>query len=340
MEAVENTPFVTVVMPVYNAGNSIDASIRSVLSQTYQDWLMICVNDGSMDNSLEILNRYAEEDSRITVVFQTNGGVAAARKTAYQMLTTPYAVNLDADDEFSSDLLEKCVAKAMETGADILVPDCHNETAGGEVMYWNESYGYDENTEMTGLEAFSKTFIPSVMHGYLMWKSELLKQHACGDDPELLRTFSEDEYYRRVLFLNSKRVCFCGGYYIYRYNTESITKKFSFSQLGYLVTCRQMVELTNQYSMPKAVADIVKEYYHRVIVSLQIKLYAFGKEKLDVEQYHQFKDMLEEAYKDSLKYRKSIFYADKSRPVLYRIASLSGYPMFCLSSFIMSRKKF
>lgn len=340
MEAITHTPFVTVVMPVYNAGSSIDASIRSVLAQTYQDWVMICVNDGSTDNSLEILNEYASKDTRIKVVSQTNGGVAAARKTAYQMLETPYAINLDADDEFSDDLLEKCVAQAKRTDADILVPDCHNETAGGQIMYWNKTYGYDENTEMTGLEAFSRTFIPSVMHGYLMWRSNLLKQHACGDNAELLRTFSEDEYYRRVLFLNASKVCFCGGYYIYRYNTESITKRFSFSQLGYLVTCRQMVDLENDYDIPKKVSDIVKEYYHRVIVSLQIKLFAFGKERFNKKQYRQFQAKLKEAYKDSLRYRDSIYYADKSRPALYRFASLSCFPVFYLTSYLMSKKKF
>lgn len=328
----------TVVMPVYNAAATIDASMRSLQAQTYTDWKLICVNDGSKDNSLEILERYAAEDPRITVVSQENGGVAAARRTAYLMLDTPYAINLDADDEFSTDLIEACVDRARETDADIIVPDCRCETAPGRYFDWNAAYGYTTDTRMTGLEAFSRTFIPATMHGYLMWKSELLKKHACKDDGNL-RVFSEDEYYRRVLFLNAGEVVFCGGYYLYRSNDQSITKKFSASQTGYLVTCRQMVDLTEQYEMPESVKDIIKENYLRTVISLRIKLYAFG-DSLTAEDRKRVAKEIRASYKDALRYRKSVKFADKSRPALYRVSSLSGYLVFCLTSWLMSKKKF
>ncbi|MCQ2146604.1 MAG: glycosyltransferase [Bacteroidales bacterium] len=332
-------PFVTVVMPVYNAAKTIDYSLQSLLAQTYTEWELICVDDGSKDNSLEILNKYAASDKRIKVISQENGGVAAARKTAYLAMDSEYAINLDADDAFSPDLVEECVNKAKATGADIIVPNCICEISETRSFDWNKAYGYTISTEMTGLEAFSKTFIPSTMHGYLMWKSDLLKKHACGDDPVLLRTFSEDEYYRRVLFLNSESVVFCGGYYIYKANDESITKKFSANQIGYLTTCHQMVQLKDSYDIPTPVQEIIEENYLRTVISLKIKLYAYGSQ-LTPENRQKVEKAIKEAYKESVKFRKHIHFADKKYPFIYKFMSLSGYPIFNLACYLMSRKKY
>ena len=334
-----STPFVTVVMPVYNAASSLGKAIKSLQNQTYEDWELICVNDGSTDTSLEMLNCFASIDRRIKVLSQENGGVAAARKTAYLALESPYAINLDADDEFSPDLLEKCVTKAKETSADIIVPNCICETSRTTSFDWNKAYGYTEETVMTGMEAFSRTFIPATMHGYLMWRSELLKKHACGEDPVLLKTFSEDEYYRRVLFLNSRDVVFCGGYYIYKNNSESITKKFNPKQIGYLTTARQMVDLIDEYDIPVETQKIIKENYLRTAISLQIKYYAF-KIRMNSDNRNKVRKAVRNAYDDAVKYKKDIRFADKGHSWVYRLVSLNGYFLFCLSSYLMYLKKY
>ena len=334
-----NVPFVTVIMPVYNAEATVEASIDSLLAQTYGDWKLICINDGSKDRSLEILERYAASDPRIIVVSQENGGVAAARKTGYLLTESPYVINLDADDEFSENLLEACVQKAHETDADILVPNCICETSESRSFSWNDAYGYTTDTVMTGLEAFSRTFIPATMHGYLMWKTALIKAHACGEDQTLLRTFSEDEYYRRVLFLNSHKVCFCGGYYIYRSNSDSITKKFSAQQIGYLVTARQMVELNEEYAIPTDLQHLIEENYMRTVISLQIKYDAF-RSSLSAEEATAVKSAIKYSYHDALRYRKHIHFADKPHAALYRWSALSGYFVFRITCRLMAKKKY
>lgn len=334
-----NRPYVTVVMPVYNAAKTVRSSIDSLLKQTYTGWKLICVDDGSVDESLEILNQYAASDNRITVVSQENGGVAAARKTAYLMMDSDYAINLDADDEFSQDLLDECVTKAKATGADIIVPNCICEISSTRSFDWNEAYGYNTSTEMTGMEAFSRTFIPSTMHGYLMWKSELLRDFACGTDPVLLRTFSEDEYYRRLLFLNSTRVVFCGGYYIYKANDESITKKFSVNQLGYLTTCSQMVHLKEDYDIPGHVQSIIEEYYLRTVISLRIKLFAFGKQLSKTDRKKAL-NTLRTSYKEVMQYRRHIHFSDKRYPILYKAMSTNGFLLLSMVSFVMAKKKY
>lgn len=70
---------VSIVVPVYNVGSYVDYCVRSVLSQTFPDWEMVLVNDGSSDDSGERCRRWAEVDARISLVNQENAGVSVAR---------------------------------------------------------------------------------------------------------------------------------------------------------------------------------------------------------------------------------------------------------------------
>lgn len=179
---VENTPVVTVVMAVYNAAKTLPRAIESVLCQTLDNWRMICVNDGSTDNSQDLLEEYSRRDSRIMVLYQDNQGPAAARARAYERLETPYAILLDADDYYSPELLRHCMDSALKTDADIVLPDVKIELSDGSYMDWNVSYHWQPGMEMSGREAFAKTFIQPSIHGINLWKTELLKRFAVGDN--------------------------------------------------------------------------------------------------------------------------------------------------------------
>lgn len=91
----------SIITPVYNAKKYIGRTIRSVLAQSYQDWELICVDDGSSDDSGRILDDFTRKDSRIRVVHQENGGEGAARNTALKRATGDWIIFLDADDLLS-----------------------------------------------------------------------------------------------------------------------------------------------------------------------------------------------------------------------------------------------
>lgn len=74
-------PKISVIIPVYNVEAYLSECLDSVINQTFKDIEIICVNDGSTDNSLDILRTYAEKDPRIKVINQTNQGLSAARNT-------------------------------------------------------------------------------------------------------------------------------------------------------------------------------------------------------------------------------------------------------------------
>lgn len=105
-----NKPEVTVVLPVYNAASTLDATLASILSQTFTDFELIAVDDGSNDDSLQILLSYARQDSRIRIVAQENHGVSSARNLGAALGTARYIAFIDADDIWHSTKLARHIA--------------------------------------------------------------------------------------------------------------------------------------------------------------------------------------------------------------------------------------
>ncbi len=98
-------PLVSVLIASYNYGEYIGEAIDSVLNQTYQNFEIVICDDGSTDNSLEVIRAFAQKDSRIKYVFKENGGVASALNIAYFMSEGNIICFLDADDIFIRDKL-------------------------------------------------------------------------------------------------------------------------------------------------------------------------------------------------------------------------------------------
>ena len=120
MSAKETSMAVSVIIPVYNMGKYVRECLDSVLSQTLQNIEVLCVNDGSTDDSLSILLEYAERDARVKVVSQENKGVAVARNRALDMSCGEYISFMDPDDWYpSADVLEYLLNAAREHHVDI-----------------------------------------------------------------------------------------------------------------------------------------------------------------------------------------------------------------------------
>lgn len=96
---------VSIITPCYNGSKYISQTIESVIAQTYKDWEMIIIDDGSKDNSAEIVEEYAKKDSRIILLKQANGGSAAARNNGIRNAKGQYIALLDADDLWEPEFL-------------------------------------------------------------------------------------------------------------------------------------------------------------------------------------------------------------------------------------------
>lgn len=107
---MNSTPKVSVIIPAYNAENFIHQAIESVRRQTYSDYEVIVVNDGSTDATGQILDKLAREWDLLTVIHQPNKGLAAARNKAISVMKGEYIALLDADDVWLPEKLVKCVS--------------------------------------------------------------------------------------------------------------------------------------------------------------------------------------------------------------------------------------
>lgn len=132
----EGTKKISVVIPVYNAEPYLQKNIGDLLQQTYRNFELIYVNDGSIDDSLRILQNYQEIDGRIRVIDQKNAGAGNARNTGFSYVTGEYVLFLDADDRFSPKLLERAVSGAETRGTDVLIFDagCFDAASGEEIF--------------------------------------------------------------------------------------------------------------------------------------------------------------------------------------------------------------
>lgn len=102
---------VSIIVPVYNVERVLHYCINSILNQTYKDYELILVNDGSSDNSGEICNQFAKENSKITVIHNKNGGVSKARNAGIGCAKGEYICFIDSDDYISETFLEEIVKK-------------------------------------------------------------------------------------------------------------------------------------------------------------------------------------------------------------------------------------
>ena len=114
---------IQVIVPLYNMENYISQTMDSLLVQTFSDFEVLCINDGSTDASLSILENYAKKDKRIKIYSKENGGIADARNFGLSKVTAPYFAFLDSDDTVELDMLEKLYQKAIESDADVVTCD-------------------------------------------------------------------------------------------------------------------------------------------------------------------------------------------------------------------------
>ena len=161
-------PSLSVALPVYNGAAFIEVTLSSILNQTFTDYELICVDDGSTDNSVELLTEYAGNDSRMCVISQTNEGPGAARNRGLDAASGEFVIMLDADDIYDSSMFETMIAQAKGDGADVVA--CRStlfDDASGEEL---DSSWVIKNDQLPNASTFSpediKDFIFTAFMGW------------------------------------------------------------------------------------------------------------------------------------------------------------------------------
>lgn len=116
---MQNSPSISIVVPVYNAAEYLPRCLNSLLKQSLQSIEIIAINDGSTDNSLTILNEYAKKDVRIKVFSHNNHGVAYTRQKGLELVQTPYLMWCDSDDWYAPTMCEEMLAAIQADEVDV-----------------------------------------------------------------------------------------------------------------------------------------------------------------------------------------------------------------------------
>ncbi len=152
-------PRITVIIPAYNMEATVEKSIRSVLGQTYKDFELILIDDGSTDATPAILDAFPPIDGRVRVIHQKNRGLSESRNVGVKNARGEYLSWLDADDWMEENALEKMIGAIDETGAEMALCNYVNIDLAGKR---ERRYPETENTVVTGREALNYLLIRKI----------------------------------------------------------------------------------------------------------------------------------------------------------------------------------
>lgn len=209
---------ISVLIPAYNAEKYIEKCLKSITEQSLKNIEIIVVNDGSIDRTLEILEKLKNEDNRIKIITQKNQGVSSARNNALKYARGEYILWIDADD-WLEDGLEELYVQAKKEKVDILVMDYWREEKGKKIYIKDEIK--ENNIE------YINEIILGKSTGYLwnkLIKTSIYKLNDINFS-EKIRCGEDKVNLIKLLYFAKKIKKINKAYYYYVFNSESLSKK-------------------------------------------------------------------------------------------------------------------
>lgn len=309
---------ISVIVPVYNAGKYLHRCIGSVMAQTYTNWELIMVDDGSKDDSATIIDSMAKQDNRIVAIHQANVGAGEARNTGIDVATGDYAVFLDSDDYIDKDYFSLLLTKAKA-----------NDVVFIDVKQVNENGKGISDEYITRYKNKSKDFfIRSQMTGKIPWggcrkatKLELIRKnnirytnHMIGE--EALYSFQILRAAERIGFLEEKPV------YFYVKHDDSLSRSMDIDPWGGVVEV--LTAHIKEQGLYSEYADTLNAFrVTALIVSLdRITQYFNGAKRADEigKRMAQFKgnyDANISVDTENMSYKARIFYPFVMRGIVF-----------------------
>lgn len=272
---------VSIIIPVYNSEKYISKCLDSVINQTYKNIEILVINDGSKDNSINILREYEKKDSRIIVIDKENEGVAKTRNMGIKKATGEYIMFIDNDDYIDADYVESFINSALLNDADIVIGGFKRvNIVNGKILY-KEKVVDKEYMKYKIITPWARIFK----------KSFLIKNN--------IEYFSygigEDIYFNLTAYDKSPVINYLKNYgYNWTYNPESVSNtkhKGSNSEID----CSVLLDKLKEYYSGRE-DEYIYFFYHKTIiwyllfsgknrtsddfVKLYIKLYNWEKDNI------------------------------------------------------------
>ncbi|MGL5904566.1 MAG: glycosyltransferase family 2 protein, partial [Cetobacterium sp.] len=214
-------PKISIIVPVYNAENYLEKCIDSVLNQTFRDFELILVNDGSLDSSGAICDEYSQKDKRIIVIHKKNGGQSSARNAGLDIVKGEYIGFVDSDDWIEPEMYEILYNNIFETHSDISICKTRlvkQNSKEEKIECSNKKYIFE------GKEIYDKVFINNIFE----WGpcNKLYKFSKIFNIRFLEGRVYEDVVYNLFVYKNVNKISYIDNFlYNYRVDNLSTTRQ-------------------------------------------------------------------------------------------------------------------
>lgn len=278
-------PYVTVIMPIYNASKFLHQSLGGVIKQTLENIEIICVNDGSTDDSLEIIKNYAKKDKRIRVIDKTNSGYGHSMNKGLSIASGEYIAILEPDDFVDENMYEILYLKAKEFDLDVVKSNYFEYSQTSNISTFFEvleGLPYNVITSAANIERILH-MRPCIWSA--IYKREfLVKNNICFT--ETPGASYQDTAFAFKVWVSAKRVYFIKDAFLhYRIDNENSSVK----------STGKIFNICDEFQSIQAYLNQNKEYrekYSKILQVLKLDSYSWNLERIAPEFKDTFKDQI------------------------------------------------
>ncbi len=285
-------PAISVIVPVYNVEKYIRRCVDSILAQTFADFELILVDDGSPDNCPAICDEYSQKDGRVKVIHKKNEGVAIARNVGLDLAVGEYITFVDSDDFIGTERLAMLYRRITKEQADVVVTDFAIMDESGQIVKYIKHRNIGSTDIKTNEDRKRHLFcqLLTCAHGWEIWtrlfRGEIIRAHHIRF-PDTCENYAEDLGFVMAYMLYARRfVSLEDADYFYTLRTRSMMR----SSQG-KVKLNQLNEIS-KWTYPRYCAAMGDESGFPILHFLLMNT-EYGKIRENTERYSRLSDYLE-----------------------------------------------
>ena len=317
---------VSIIVPVYNVEKYIDKCINSILNQTFKDFELILVDDGSTDSSGDICDKYREIDDRVIVIHKENGGLSSARNIGLKYSKGQYIGFIDGDDYVEKDMYKKLYSVCKDNNCEISICKFGHEVDGKYIGTQEDEYIKIMNN-YEGMEELFRGVLYRVSSCNKLYKATIFKDITFPEG-----RIHEDLSTTYKLFSNANKVAYINyaGYIYVKRSNSILTSKYNKKRLDAFIGWNEILDFINR-RYPKLKNIVYSCYTYACIDHMYYILNQVQDKNEKRELLNVIKKNLNMYYSDilknkiiTIKYKLLISMLNYNPGIVIRINSLRG----------------